>query len=59
MVVTDCQPTAVPAAAPRPPHCDFAMSLKPYYSTTSNWVKLLSVPESPSPGLYGTAAVQV
>ena len=30
-----------------------------YYSTTSNWVKLLSVPESPLPGLYATAAFQV
>jgi hypothetical protein len=30
-----------------------------YYSTTSNRVKLLSVPESPSPELYATAAVQV
>ena len=30
-----------------------------YYSLTSSWVKTLTVPESPSPGLYATAAVQV
>ena len=30
-----------------------------YYSTTSNWVKLLSVSESPLPELYATAAFQV
>ena len=30
-----------------------------YDSTTTNRVKLLSVPESPSPELYATAAVQV
>ena len=30
-----------------------------YYSTTLNWVKLLSVPESWSPVLYSTAVVQV
>ena len=30
-----------------------------YYSQTPNWAKLLSVPESPSHGLYATAAAQV
>ena len=30
-----------------------------YYSTTSSWVKLLSVPKSSSSKLYVTAAVQV
>ena len=28
-----------------------------YYSLTSSWVKTLTVPESPSPGLYNQALV--
>eukprot|EP00966_Prymnesium_polylepis_P235346 5443240-Prymnesium_polylepis.1 len=37
------QPPWCPRPPPRPPQCDFAMSLL-QYSTTSSWVKVLSVP---------------
>ena len=48
------RPTAV---AEKLPHC---VTLRCHHSSlTSNWVETLTVPESPSPGLYATAAVQV
>jgi len=55
MVVTNCQPTAVPAAVVA---VHTVTARCHYYSTTSNGVKLLSVPESSSPELYATATVQ-
>eukprot|EP00966_Prymnesium_polylepis_P316828 7320607-Prymnesium_polylepis.1 len=43
-------PIANPLRPPRPPHCDFAMSLRlDNIELGQYWVNPLSVPESPSP----------
>ena len=53
----DCPDSSARAPRPDTPYHTYVMDR--YYSTTPNWIKLLSVPESPSPGHYRTAAVQV